>query len=179
MNNASINESPQSIDEDTIRFFVWSVWNFFKTSTGIEPEIGAPYLFSKFEHNDYTGIIGVSGSQKGAVYFTMSQKILDGVLSINYPSIKSQQVSSEELEDMRSDYAGEMTNIVSGNVRNYLGEQFLISVPVVVTAPNSEIRLSNGVHGIVFPVQWSNNQCHLILCLENNQVSDNQSSEMK
>lgn len=165
---ATIDTTAESatIDEDTVRFFVWSVWNLFKTTTQIEPEIGAPYLFSEFKHSDYTGIIGVSGSQKGAVYFTMKRDLLDEILMMNYPAMKSQNQSSDELEEMRTDYIGELTNIVSGNVRNYLGEQFLISVPVVVTALDTNIHLHEGTQGIVFPVEWSGNQCHLVLSLE-------------
>ena len=79
------NKIPAGIDEDTIRFFVWSVWNFFQSSTKVEPVVGTPYLFDSFEHDDYTGIIGVSGNQRGAVYFTMCQELLDSVLVKNYP----------------------------------------------------------------------------------------------
>lgn len=161
-------EASAGIDEDTIRFFVWSVWNFFQASTHQEPEVGTPYLFDKFEHDDYTGIIGVSGSQKGAVYFTMCREMLDAVLKVNYPEIMDEKPSAEQLEEMRVDYAGEMTNIVSGNVRNYLGEQFLISVPVVVTAKGTDLRMQQATHGIVFPVNWSGYRCHLILSLEDN-----------
>ncbi len=176
MQQEHINDSIETVDEDTIRFFVWSVWNFFKTTTGIEPEIGAPYLFGNFKHNDYTGIIGVSGSQKGAVYFTMSKKLLDDILTVNYPSLKAQNIPEKELDHMRADYSGEMANIISGNVRNYLGEQFLISVPVTIAAPKSEMRLSNGVLGIIFPIKWSDNQCHLVLSLENNQRNNTNQS---
>lgn len=165
----SNNSDNTIIDEDTVRFFVWSVRNFFITSTSIEPEVGAPYLFENFKHNDYTGIIGVSGSQKGAVYFTMGKQILADILAINYPEIKSGEVSEEELEEMRMDYAGEMANIVSGNVRNYLGEHFLISVPVVVTAPDTKMRMANGTQGIVFPVKWNGGDCNIVLNLEKNQ----------
>ena len=70
---------------------------------------------------------------------------------------------------MRVDYAGEMTNIVSGNVRNYLGEQFLISVPVVVTAKATAMRMTQSTQGIIFPVNWNGYRCHLILSLEQNQ----------
>ncbi|MGJ8673465.1 chemotaxis protein CheX [Rubritalea sp.] len=162
------------IDEDTIRFFVWSVWNFFQASTHQEPEVGTPYLFDKFEHDDYTGIIGVSGSQKGAVYFTMCREMLDSVLKINYPELEDENPTDEQLEEMRADYAGEMTNIVSGNVRNYLGEQFLISVPVVVTAKGSDLHMQQSTHGIVFPVNWSGYRCHLILSLEANNLKNDE-----
>ena len=165
----SNKDNATGIDEDTIRFFVWSVWNFFQASTKIEPEVGTPYLFDSFDHDDYTGIIGVSGNQRGAVYFTMCKELLDSVLTKNYPDLESESHSAEQLEDMRIDYAGEMTNIVSGNVRNYLGEQFLISVPVVVTAKSTAMRMTQSTQGIIFPVTWNGFRCHLILSLEANQ----------
>jgi len=160
------NNEDQLIDEDTVRFFIWAVSNFFNTTTHIEPEIGAPYLFDNFKHNDYTGIIGVSGSQKGAVYFTMSEKLLNEILQITHPELEGE--SEESMQEMRMDYSGEMANIVSGNVRNYLGEQFLISVPVVVMAPDTVMRIQGEAKGIVFPINWADNQCHLVLGLEKN-----------
>jgi len=166
----NINNEDQLIDEDTVRFFIWSASNFFKTTTNIEPEIGAPYLFDDFLHNDYTGIIGVSGSQKGAVYLTMGKKLLDEVLQITHPELVGE--SEESMQEMRMDYSGEMANIVSGNVRNYLGEQFLISVPVVVMVPNTVMKIQGEAKAIVFPINWGDNQCHMVLDLERNTSID-------
>jgi len=168
------NKSTAGIDEDTIRFFVWSVWNFFQSSTGVEPEVGTPYLFDSFDHDDYTGIIGVSGSQKGSVYITMEKRLLDDAMIIPYPHLDDEEGGGITREELRIDYAGEMANIISGNVRNYLGEQFLISVPVVVTAPGSDVHLTSGVKGIIFPVKWNNSTCHMILCLEKNESKNSE-----
>lgn len=162
----------EDLGEDTVRFFVWSVWSFFKSTSGIDPEIGTPYLFDNFKHSDYTGIIGVSGSQKGAVYVSMQKALLDKTISISYPEVASGNFTSEDLENMRVDYAGEITNIISGNARNYLGNQFLISVPVVVTAPKTQMHINNGSKGIIFPVKWNDSSCHIVLCLEKNDVGN-------
>ena len=175
-----MTEDNEIIDEDTVKFFVWSVFNFFKATTDIEPEIGPPYLFDNFNHNDYAGIIGVSGSQKGAVYFTMCKELLDKMLSITHPELEDWEQSEESMEEMRMDYSGEMANIVSGNVRNYLGEHFLISVPVVVTAPQTVMRIHGDTQAIVFPISWEGNQCHIVLSLERNEVaSDSEASEIQ
>ena len=162
------NNTSQFVDQDTVRFFVWSVFNFFKSTTEIEPEIGAPYLLDNFKHDDYTGVIGVSGSQKGAVYFTMGKALLDEILRISHPNLFKKEMTEEFFEEIRMDYSGEMANVVSGNVRNYLGEQFLISIPVVVKALNSPMRIQGDVQGIVFPIQWSGHKCHLVLGLKIN-----------
>lgn len=166
----------EDLGEDTVRFFVWSVWSFFKNTSSIDPEIGTPYLFNEFKHNDYTGIIGVSGSQKGAVYVSMEKDLLNKVLSFSYPDVVTGKFSDDDFEEMRVDYAGEMANIISGNARNYLGEQFLISVPVVVTAPDTQMHVDTGSTGIVFPVKWNDSSCHIILCLEENKMEETSES---
>lgn len=155
------------IDADIVRFFMWAVLNFFQRQSKIEPTIAPPYLFNTLNHNEYTGIIGVSGSQKGAVYFTMCREMLDEVIRSNYGKEINQNIDEEELEDLRADFAGEMANTVSGNVRNYLDEHFLISVPVVVKAAKEELILPKKVTGIVFPIEWSGHKSHLIVGLEN------------
>ena len=162
----------EDLGEDTVRFFVWSVWSFFKNTSGADPEIGTPYLFDKFKHSDYTGVIGVSGSQKGAVYVTMEKGLLEKAIAFQYPDVINGNFNDADLEEMRVDYAGEIANIISGNARNYLGRQFLISVPVVVTAPDTQMHIDNCTKGIIFPVHWNNTSCHIILCLEKNENNE-------
>lgn len=173
-----INEN-EWIDKDTVRFFIWSVKNFFTISTDIEPEVGAPYLFDAMEYESYTGIIGVSGSQKGAVYFNIGKNLLDEILKITYPHMSNQEDLNEKIfEEMRMDYTGEITNIISGNVRNYMGENFLISVPVVVTAEGKPMKIPNSTQAIIFPINWQGHQCHLILSLEHNKPVTDEQSEL-
>ena len=162
------SENELSLDEETIRVFVWSVWNFFTKSTGIEPESGAPYLFDNFENSDYTGIIGVSGIQKGV---TMCKGLVDLLLKRQNAGSFFEGISGEQEEEFRIDYAGEVANIVTGNARNYLGENFRISVPVVENRPETQIDLVEGVNGVVFPISWADYRCHLILGLKRNELS--------
>ena len=162
----NLQEPHPLLDEDTIRFFVWSVWNFFTKSTHVEPENGTPYLFDKFENSDYTGIIGVSGVQKGVVYFTMPKGFIDALLEKQGNGQILDGLTEEQIEETRVDFAGEITNMITGNVRNYLGEHFRISVPIVLSEPRTGIELAEESHGIVFPVQWNGFHCYLILNLE-------------
>jgi len=162
----------ETVDQDTIRFFIWSVWNFFTTTTEIPPKIGAPYLFDQFDHNDYTGIIGVSGNQKGAVHVTMPKDMINEILSMRHTFIFDGSRSEESIDHMRADCLGEAANIISGNVRNYLGEQFLISVPVIITAKDTPMRTYKGIEGIVFPVKWKGLHCDIILCLKKSSNCD-------
>lgn len=156
----------KEFDEENVRTFIWSIWNFFKQTCNEDAEIGAPYLFENFKHSDYTGVIAVSGSEKGAVYWTMGKQMLSEVLSIQFSDIYNQGLDDAKSEWMRKDYAGEMANIVAGNARNYLGEQFLISTPVVLDQPESSVVLPERTTGLVLPVLWRKHTCHLILSFE-------------
>lgn len=159
-------EEQEWIDKDTVRYFIWSVKKFFRVTTKIEPELGAPYLLSDSNYSNYTGVIGVSGSQRGAVYFNIGTNILDEVLKITYPEVFNDSLTEEGLEIMRKDYTGEIANIISGNVRNYMGENFLISVPAVVSKLGDRMEFKNAEQAILFPISWKGFQCDLILNFE-------------
>ena len=160
------NEIYEAIDEDTVNVFIWSVWNFFSKTTGIEPEVGTPYFFDEFENSDYTGIIGISGSQKGIVYITLCRSLMKTILQYQYPHHDVTELDESRLEGFLSDCAGEVANIVTGNARNYFGENFLISTPAVTSNANTSIKLEENNHGIVLPIKWKEYRCHLILSVK-------------
>lgn len=165
------NNSESKIDEDMVRYFVWAVWNFFSKTSKIDPEVEAPYLLHNFAHNDYTGVIGVSGSQQGAVYFTMPRALLIDLYENHYAQSLGEALEAaneEDLDLLLSDSAGEMANTVSGNVRNFLGENFLISTPVVFKSGGNPLVIPKNCTGIVLPIKWSDHLCHLIVGLRNN-----------
>jgi len=156
--------SAETIDEDVLKAFVWSVYNFFSICTKEAPEVGTPFLFDKIKHSDFTGTIGVSGDHRGAIYLSIGEDLLEVLLQKKYSKSFSEGSDMKENEIDKADFAGEITNIISGNVRNYLGENFLISVPVVLSEPGTLIDLPiKGGCGIVFPITWGGNTCHLIL----------------
>ena len=165
------------IDEDTARFFVWAVWNFFTTSTNIEAQVGAPFLCEAYDHHDYTGIIGVSGNRKGTLFFTIGRDCMTELIERGCQHIKRDTLDEETYEELVKDYTGEIANTVSGNVRNYLGEHFLISVPVVMAQPGEKIEPIGDQQGIVFPITWMEHNCSLILCFERRFVDQEGSSE--
>jgi len=156
-----------ALDEDVLKAFIWSVYNFFTICTKVEPEINTPYLFDDdLKHSDFTGTIGVSGNHKGAIYFSIETPLLETLLKDQYAKNFSGGFPEGVDNIDRADFAGEITNIISGNVRNYLGEEFLISVPVVMSEPGTSIHLPMKGCGIVFPINWNGYICHLILNFE-------------
>jgi len=123
-----MNTISKDIDEDVLRSFIWAVHNFFTISTKKEPEIEVPFLYEGMYHLDYTGAIGVSGNHKGAIYLTLGEDIVDRLFTNHQKRyFSNQETSVEELKEQKLDYTGEIINIISGNVRNYLGENFLNS----------------------------------------------------
>lgn len=156
------------IDIKTVEHFVWSVKNFFEVTTKIEPEIGAPYLFDAMNYANYTGVIGISGSQKGEVYLNIDEELLEEIMDTTYPQLRD--YDEEVKTSLRMDLCGEISNIISGNVRSFLGEDFLISIPVVISHPDKKMQMSNAGKAIVFPVVWKEKTCHLILNLEKSRV---------
>jgi len=166
------NATDNRIDEDMVRYFVWAIWNFFSRVTSVDPEVEAPYLLSKLRHNDYTGAIGVSGNQHGAVYFTMGRPLLVDLYKNHYGKSVGddlEDLEEHELEELLEDSAGEMANTVSGNVRNFLGEDFLISTPIVVKSQGDPLSMPQNSVSIVFPIKWSEHVCHLVVSLKTNE----------
>ena len=159
----------QRIDEDMVRYFVWAIWNFFSKTSNIDPDVEAPYLLKDFSHNDYTGVIGISGSQQGAVYFTMGRDLLIDLYNNHYAKSLGDfldEGNREEFDALLADSAGEMANTVSGNVRNFLGGNFLISTPAVFRSPDTPLFLPKENLGIVFPIKWKEHLCHIVVSLK-------------
>jgi len=136
----------KAIDEDMVRSFVWGIGNFFSKTSRDEAEVEAPYLLNNLVHNDFTGVIGVSGDQQGAVYFTVPRALLIDLYGNQYSASLGADfdgLSESEYNELLADSAGEMANTVSGNVRNFLGENFLISTPVVFTPSRGEFEVES------------------------------------
>jgi len=144
--------SERKIDEAMVKHFIWAVNNYFTTATSIEPETSPPYLVNSLKYFDYTGVIGI-------------EHILD-----NYHT-NLEYANEEDKENIRLDLAGELTNTIAGNVRNHLGEGFLISVPVVFRTPGETMHLQKGIPSIAFPIKWNGFECVLVVALEYSEPS--------
>ena len=166
--------SENKIDEDMVRYFIWAIWNFFSTTTGSDPESGTPYLVDELRYHDYTGVIGISGSQKGAVYVTMNADLIEHLLENYHSNLEYEDEQDREM--IRADMAGEIANTIAGNVRSFLGKGFLISVPVVFRSPGEIMHLAKGVPGIALPIKWNNFSCVLVVACKTS-VEDKQEAE--
>lgn len=143
--------------EAELRVFVGIVKHYFEQQTAIAAEIYTPYLADPegLPIYDYTGVIGISGNRQGCVYFTAPTELLRQILTRSGET----DLSSRNLADL----AGEIGNTLSGNARREFGNEFLISVPVVVQGRNQAISLPKGVKAYIIPFCWQQHDAALVV----------------
>ena len=149
-----------NMSEHNLQIFIDGVKRYFSQSTDNELTVGTPFLAEnkKPEAMDYTGIIGISGNNKGCVYFTAPRIMLKHLmLSMG---------EGDTCEDNMMDLIGEVANTISGNARKDLGKDFMISVPVVVSGAPSNIHLPEQLRSYVIPITWRSYQAAVVICLQ-------------
>lgn len=148
------------MSEKTLQIFIDGAIRYFQHTSEKEVRVGTPYLVSNSEPAafDYTGIIGISGPIKGCVYFTAPRILLTHLLL----SMGENDTSEENVVDI----VGEVANTISGNARNMFGNEFMISVPVVIDGAPSNIHLPKHLRSYVIPVYWKAYSAAIVICIE-------------
>ena len=150
-----------TISRSDIDVFVAGFTNFFTLNLGsgnfqvgevreVEP--------SHSPAKEITGIVGVSGSKKGCVYFTADKTTVAEVLR----NIGEDNFDDDILKDM----AGEITNTIAGNAGVHFGKEFQISVPVVVAGRPDSIYLPKYSSAYVIPAVWNGHEFSLVVCIK-------------
>ena len=148
------------MNETDLHFFIDSTLNYFEEVTEEKANAGIPYIKeSEPVVLEYTGIIGISGKRKGSVYITASAPMLTDLAKI---ILSLAEVGVEEIKDL----IGEIANIISGNVRQAYGSDFMISVPVVIEGKTKDIKLPEDIQSFVVPLTWRDYKAFLVVCLE-------------
>jgi chemotaxis protein CheX len=146
--------------ESDLHFFIDSTVNYFEEVTNEKAVTGIPYIKDEAPVVlEFTGIIGISGKRKGSVYITATKSMLSQIAQI---ILDIDDVGSEDVKDL----VGEIANIISGNVRQAYGSDFMISVPVVVEGKARDIKLPDNIQSFVIPLTWREHKSFLVVCLE-------------
>ncbi len=146
-------------EEQILHFFVWSIWRYFKVTTEVEPRVENPYLLETDpDLKEFTAVISITGMSKGIVYFTIDRPFLDKLLMF-YPI-------PDRTDEMLRDLVGEIANTIAGNVREYLGEGFVISPPRVLENATIKLERGNDRPSFVLPITWEGERCKLFVSLE-------------
>ena len=146
--------------DENLQVFVDGSSHYFETVTQKPASVGAPFLIKDINEylGDYTGIIGISGSYKGSVFFSSPKNLLVQILS----SIGVLSVSEDKLMDL----VGEVSNTISGNARREFGDQFLLSTPVVLKGKSDDVKITKVEQIYAIPIVWKQHQANLIINLE-------------
>jgi len=146
--------------EQKLQIFLDIIKNYFDQLTAAELIVDTPYLLENEQPRilDYTGVIGISGTQKGVVYFTASQALLEGILDSFGEADKS--------EANYVDLVGEVANTVSGNARKEFGHEFHISVPFVFSGSPQSVILPKNERSFIIPITWQSQVGEIVICLQ-------------
>lgn len=147
--------------EATCNLFINSVSNYFKHLTEVDSKIKVPYIKESkgLVLKDFTGMIGISGSKNGYVYISADKEMFEDLINI---FIGIDNPSAADILDM----AGEISNVVAGNVRANLGTNFMISVPIVFEGMPKEINVKTDVTVYVIPIKWKNHEAFVVIGLQ-------------
>ncbi len=148
------------MSEETIQVFIDGVVRYFEHTADKEITIGTPYLVENNQPAAYdvTGVIGISGPYKGCVYFTSPRILLKHLLM----SIGETDMNTANLFDL----AGEVANTISGNARSAFGQEFMISVPVMIEGAPNHIHLPPDLRSYVIPLYWRAYHAAVVICLD-------------
>ncbi|WP_019519020.1 chemotaxis protein CheX [Faucicola boevrei] len=147
--------------EKNFQVFIDSVANYFRQLNDENIVIATPYLNENHTPivSDYTGVIGITGNNKGLVYFTAPKPLLEKMLVV--------MQESDNSEDNLVDLVGEVANTISGNARSEFGPEFNISVPFVFRGQPDSINLPKDRHSFVIPLEWKNLTAAIVIYLQN------------
>lgn len=153
--------------EATCQLFIAAVHRYFEhlslvTKKPVEKsETGVPYVKDKDSVvlKDFTGMIGISGNRKGFVYISGDQNLYQDLISI---FLLNDQPNKDQIADM----AGEVSNVISGNVRESYGNDFMISVPIVFQGKPENIKFPDDVPVFVIPISWKSHEAFVVIGLE-------------
>lgn len=147
--------------EKNFQVFIDSVANYFRQLNDENIVIATPYLNENHTPivSDYTGVIGITGNNKGLVYFTAPKPLLEKMLVV--------MQESDHSEDNLVDLVGEVANTISGNARSQFGPEFNISVPFVFRGQPDSINLPKDRHSFVIPLEWKNLTATIVIYLQN------------
>lgn len=145
--------------EEQIKVFIDGAVRYFERVSGQPVTVEAPYL----EVNEptmlaMTGVIGISGRHRGAVYFTADLELLYALLeTMGEPDRRTEHLA---------DLVGEVANTLAGNARRVFGSEFLISVPKVLREGALEMGFPRDLKIVVIPLLWLGMRAFLFVCLD-------------
>jgi chemotaxis protein CheX len=147
------------MNDQDIQVFITGVRRYFESiKKDLKVVIEPPFIKNDEKpFLEYTGIIGISGKEHGAVCFTANSAMLENILRY----LNEAPVNRELICDL----VGEIANTLSGNAREEFGRDFLISVPIVSTGVDVRFPFPAESRNYVIPIIWQTEKAYLLVCL--------------
>jgi chemotaxis protein CheX len=146
--------------EAELKYFIDVVVGYFREISGEPSEMGIPFIKEKDAALlDYTGLIGISGAKKGAIYLTATRAMLSDITTI----LLGEENPGEALV---VDMAGEIANTIAGNVRENFGSSFMISVPIILRGCPDDVIIRMIPPIFIIPIKWRSHSAFLAVGLE-------------
>ena len=149
------------MDETILRVFATCAAGYFARVAKEPAEVGTPFLPGDGDDTapaDFTAVIGITGRRRGVVCFSAPRPLLQSLL----PALGEAGGG----DPLCADLAGEIANTIAGNARSELGAAFMISVPVVITAPAAAPAFPRDAVRYAFPLVWRGHRASLWVALE-------------
>lgn len=147
--------------ENTVNIFINSIANYFDRLTKKPIKTFAPFIKepSDLMMKECTGMIGISGNRKGLIYISGDGALFTDIIrmyvGLEHPTI----------DDML-DMAGELSNVVAGNVRETYGHEFMISIPVVFKGTPERLKFPDDVPVYVIPFEWNKHHAFMVVGIQ-------------
>lgn len=128
--------------------------NYFDEMTSTQVTIGSPFLnnnSNSINKDDYYSTISILGECRGMMVISASELMLKE-LTEYIANSNSLEIDESMLKMFYRDVIGEMSNVLAGNSKKLLGDDFVITVPEVDNIIN--FKLPKGT--ITLPVKWQN-----------------------
>lgn len=153
--------------ESTSQLFIAAVKKYFNHLSEVTPEnippteTGVPFIKERnnIALKEFTGMIGISGNRKGFVYFSGDKALYQDLIKI---FVRRDDASDDQILDM----AGEVSNVVAGNVKETFGNDFMISVPLVFKGKPQDMKFANDIPAFVIPISWRGHEACIVIGLE-------------
>jgi chemotaxis protein CheX len=146
--------------DKNLRVFIEGTQHYFKKLTGESIVAEKPLPIREINQYilDYTGVIGISGSHRGSIFFSSTKGLLEELLL----ALKMTNVDEEQIMDV----VGDISNTISGNARCELGAKFMVSPPVILKGKGEEMKVPQ-IEGVyVISLAWNGHSANLIVSLE-------------
>ncbi|WP_109831965.1 chemotaxis protein CheX [Reichenbachiella versicolor] len=147
--------------EKTVNVFINSIEKYFNKLTDTPIQTHPPFIKQPDDLvlKECTGMIGISGSKMGLVYISGGMELFRDLI-LQYVGLEKPTTS-----DML-DMAGELSNVVAGNVRESYGREFMISIPIVFQGSPDKLKFPKDVPIYVIPFDWDGHEAYMVIGLK-------------